>query len=676
MKRDQGMTTEQVESRVRKSFEAATPDVLTDVMSTCREKKGNNMENIITIQPPKRRSSRARLTAVIAAAAAFIFIFAAIIGFSISARRDKTFVTVQLDVNPGIEIRVDKNERVLKVIALNNDASKLIADMDFSGSTIEVAVNAIVGSMLKNGYLSEIANSILVSVEGNNEEASALLQQRLTDEINSMLNAAAFNGAVLSQTITPGDEELEKLSKEYGITHGKARLILAIIDTHPTYRFEDLVQMNITDLNLLAAGHALPGFDKIGTPENSNYIGTEQARHIAIDHAGIEENDLIYIDCELEYDDGRMLYDVEFQTKTMEYEYKIDAKDGSILDAESEPNEHGHGSLPSSYISRDEAIEIALKRAGIARSEAMDLDCELEYGDGISVYEIDFETSSMEYECILDASTGDILKWNEAPNAGLPYNSPTVTPNSPTATPTAGFISEKRAKEIVFSHAGIKEADVRGLEIDFDADDGIYLYEIEFECGSYEYEYEVNAISGKIIHHDKEFIGSSCSNVTPRPSDNPVSTPGSGSVPAAGQLSWRDAVKYALKHAGVSESELLALSIEYEPSGIKYFKIDFDTRSHEYEYKINATNGSVITSKNELNDDCDIPKGSYISVYKAFEYALKAVEVSSCSDRDIAIELDCDDGSVCYEVEFQSGRTEYSIQLHAITGAIIEIEME
>lgn len=164
------MTGEQVENRVNAAFEAATPKVFKQVLESCKEQKqkGNNMENISVVQPKEQRKGKNKLIAIIAAAAAFVFIIAGVVGIAIGSGRDKTFVTVQLDVNPGIEIRVDKDERVLSVNALNEEAEQVIRDLDFSGSTIEVAVNAIVGSMLKNGYLSEIANSILVSVEGEN----------------------------------------------------------------------------------------------------------------------------------------------------------------------------------------------------------------------------------------------------------------------------------------------------------------------------------------------------------------------------------------------------------------------------------------------------------------------------------------------------------------------------
>ena len=71
--------------------------------------------------------------------------------------------TVSLDVNPSVEIQVNRKDQVLEVTPLNEDGKRVIGDMDFSGSDLDVTVNALIGSMLQNGYLSELANSLPVS---------------------------------------------------------------------------------------------------------------------------------------------------------------------------------------------------------------------------------------------------------------------------------------------------------------------------------------------------------------------------------------------------------------------------------------------------------------------------------------------------------------------------------
>ena len=61
------------------------------------------------------------------------------------------------------------------------------------------------------------------------------------------------------------------------------------------------------------------------------------------------------------------------------------------------------------------------------------------------------------------------------------------------------FIGKKEAKEIVLEHAGLKENEVKRLEVDFDHDDSHYEYTVEFIYDNKEYEYKLDAKTGEII---------------------------------------------------------------------------------------------------------------------------------------------------------------------------------
>ena len=61
-------------------------------------------------------------------------------------------------------------------------------------------------------------------------------------------------------------------------------------------------------------------------------------------------------------------------------------------------------------VSREEAIRTALAHAGLTPAEVWDVDCELDRENGRTVYEIDFENTSYEYEYEIDAVTGGILR--------------------------------------------------------------------------------------------------------------------------------------------------------------------------------------------------------------------------------------------------------------------------
>lgn len=113
---------------------------------------------------------------------------------------------------------------MLDAIPLNEDAEIILQDMDLKKTDLDVAVNALIGSMVKHGYINEIKNSILISVDSSDTQKGSQLQKRLSGEVNSLLSAYSVEGAVLSQTVTE-DEQLQKLANEYNISLGKAALV-------------------------------------------------------------------------------------------------------------------------------------------------------------------------------------------------------------------------------------------------------------------------------------------------------------------------------------------------------------------------------------------------------------------------------------------------------------------
>ena len=67
-------------------------------------------------------------------------------------------------------------------------------------------------------------------------------------------------------------------------------------------------------------------------PNNTDsYITKAEAKAIALQHADLEEAEVRFVKGTLAYDDGRALYEIEFLKDRKEYDYEIDATDGTIL---------------------------------------------------------------------------------------------------------------------------------------------------------------------------------------------------------------------------------------------------------------------------------------------------------------------------------------------------------
>ena len=60
-------------------------------------------------------------------------------------------------------------------------------------------------------------------------------------------------------------------------------------------------------------------------------IGYAKAKSIALNHAGLSENQAYDMDIELDDEDGKLVYEIEFKSGGMEYSYEINAATGAIL---------------------------------------------------------------------------------------------------------------------------------------------------------------------------------------------------------------------------------------------------------------------------------------------------------------------------------------------------------
>ena len=325
----------EIDAKIKQAFTNVTPDVLASVLSECKEQKSR----VITMTEKKRITPWAGR--ISSAAAAFVIVAGLLAGFHAYKVNYSVASIISLDVNPSIEIKVNKNEKVLEVNPLNDDGRIVVGEMDLEGNSIDVTVNALIGSMLREGYISELSNSILISVENSDPAKGTELLTKLTKEVNALLQTKTFSGAVLSQTISQ-NTDLLNLAKSYGITIGKAQLIQQISQQDARYTFDKLALLSINELNLLReTGYIqLSNVTTVGTASDKAYIGEVKAKEIALSHAGVSASYISKYSVEIEYENGIIVYDIEFYVDAIEYGYDINAINGEVVFFEKEWDEN------------------------------------------------------------------------------------------------------------------------------------------------------------------------------------------------------------------------------------------------------------------------------------------------------------------------------------------------
>lgn len=432
------MDEQQMEQRIRTAMDHAAPDTLDQILASCRCPAERTCIPLPSAKP-KRKKRWASLA--IAAVLAVMCCGAGVLRWMNLNAVDSI---ITLDVNPSLSMEVSAREKVLDVTALNDDAVTILDGMDLRGTDLDVAVNAIIGSMLRTGYLSDIQNAILVSVENQDTARSAQLQQQITDAISAVFQSSPLEPAVLSQTVTE-DADLSALAQQYGISLGKATLIQEVIAQDATLTFADLAPLSVNEIALITQSRQLESqtVTQTGAASDKSCIGQDAACTAALSHAGVARSDVYELEAELDSEDGIMVYEIEFETAAGEYEYDVNAHTGEIVKyknaqrngwggasgngnassgASSGGNSSGAGNASgnsagagkpasgTSDIGRDAACAAAYSHAGVSAGDVSNLEVSQDWDDGVLVYEIEFDTSQCKYEYEICASDGSICK--------------------------------------------------------------------------------------------------------------------------------------------------------------------------------------------------------------------------------------------------------------------------
>ena len=396
------MTNEKMEQRLASAVEKTAPNDVNGVLSRCDERKGT------VIPMTTKKTTKKRWTTLAAACLALVLLGGGGIFYQ---QAHAVASVVSLDVNPSIELKVSKSEKVLVCTPLNEDAKAILADMgggaDLKGAKLDVAVNAIVGSLVRNGYLNSISSAIMISVEDNDTARAEKLQRELTSTVDGVLQTSEAKASVLTQTLTQ-DAGLEQQARENSISTGKAALVNRVLALNPALKFDALAKLSVEELKDLA---------EAGAPAMP--IGTDKAMDIAAAAFGKASTaKMAYSAVDPELDESPAHYEVEIRSQSgEEFEYKVDAYTGAILESKREaadgtevPVVQPSKPAASGDIGYAKAKSIALNHAGVSENKAYDMEIELDDEDGTLVYEVEFKSGNMEYSYEINAATGAILK--------------------------------------------------------------------------------------------------------------------------------------------------------------------------------------------------------------------------------------------------------------------------
>ena len=253
----------------------------------------------------------------------------------------------------------------------------------------------------------------------------------------------------------------------------------------------------------------------------AEYIGIDAAKAVALESAGVAEDDAVFSTAGLDKRNGMDYYAVDFTAGGRSYEYDIDAVTGVVIDSSSgggtaetpaAGDDDGTASAPAAAgpspsagqttggqaaataVTEEQARETALSHAGLTADQVTFVRSKLDRDDGRLMYDVEFYTSDYkEYDYEIDASTGEILSYDYDAE-GYSYQ--------PNATPGTAITAEQARAIALAEVPGAAESDI--YEFETDRDDGRLEYEGKIIYNNTEYEFTIDGYSGAIREWDAE----------------------------------------------------------------------------------------------------------------------------------------------------------------------------
>ena len=212
----------------------------------------------------------------------------------------------------------------------------------------------------------------------------------------------------------------------------------------------------------------------------TDFISLEEAKEIALKDAGLNEatQKIVFTREELSRNSGKPCYILEFYTAKKQYSYKVDAKNGSIIEA-------------YHFILLADAKKIALDDAGVNVKVVFTTEELVAGGIKSPYYYFAFESDSARWTYKIDAVLGVIMD----------KTCDKIIPLAPE------FIGLEKAKQIALEDAGLDEATQKIVftREELSRNQGKPCYILEFYTDRCAYSYKVDAVSGDILEKNIEW---------------------------------------------------------------------------------------------------------------------------------------------------------------------------
>ena len=369
------------------------------------KEEGAKMEKVL-VRRIERKSTSLGFKTVMQLAAACVALILLVGGIFYYRGNLMVDSLVDLDVNPGIELLTNQKNRVLEAYATNGDGDKVLSGMDLHNVDLQVALNAIVGSMVQQGYMTKDTKGVLVTVQNKDQKKAETLRKLVVKEMEIALSTEDMNAAVFHQVISIQNNNASAFARKNNISLGKAVFVLNLANKARSLDAKELAKMKISEIAKLVADKNIDIRDIIEYDSDDSLW-----ENIADAIEDINEGDDDYIVATTQQESTQAVQVQPTETQaSVQTQAKSQAQTQPQTHAQTKPQTKVQTNAQpqtSGRISADKAKAIAFGHAGVSAGQVRELS--VEYDDD-GVYEIDFKVGNTEYDYEIGATDGSIRK--------------------------------------------------------------------------------------------------------------------------------------------------------------------------------------------------------------------------------------------------------------------------
>ncbi|MEF9853768.1 MAG: hypothetical protein RR787_07295, partial [Hydrogenoanaerobacterium sp.] len=162
---------------------------------------------------------------------------------------------VSLDVNPGVEFKTNRLNRVVSMTGANDDAKELLKDYNPKGKKLDTVVDQVVNRMVNGGYIAgDKKNDILITCRNDADSQKAL--KLVKEQVSTALSEHQMKADILTQNIALDKSSTEDASK-HNVSAGKMAVITKLLAQDASLNADDLATTRISELITYAEQHQL-----------------------------------------------------------------------------------------------------------------------------------------------------------------------------------------------------------------------------------------------------------------------------------------------------------------------------------------------------------------------------------------------------------------------------------